>query len=95
MLLQYQLFEQLTQNEAILALPIMIDRRVWGVLNVEDLPFERYSLYTERILQLIVKLAEPSLSPIIEHQRLFSESEKDPETGIPSSPNSFALSRQR
>jgi GGDEF domain-containing protein len=83
MLLQYQLFEQLTQNEAILALPIMIDRRVWGVLNVEDLPFERYSLYTERILQLIVKLAEPSLSPIIEHQRLFSESEKDPETGIP------------
>jgi hypothetical protein len=83
MLLQYQLFEQLTQNDAILTLPIMIDRRVWGILNVEDLPFERYSLYTERILQLIVKLAEPSLSPIIEHQRLFSESEKDPETNIP------------
>lgn len=83
MVLQYDHFTHMDSRRSIIALPIIINRKVWGVLNIEDLPFEQYSLYTERVLQIILNLAEPMIEPILEHEALFEKSETDQDTGLP------------
>jgi len=67
----------------ILTLPIHVRRRVWGVLNIEEMPFEKYNLYSERILHIVLSLAEPALERAVEHQRNIDSQEVDGETGLP------------
>lgn len=78
-----QEFARLDYEYNILTLPIRVRSRVWGVLNIEDLPFERYSLYTESVLEILLSLVEPYLSDILDHEALFELREVDEDTGLP------------
>jgi hypothetical protein len=64
-------------------MPVVIGSKSWGVLSVEDLPFERYSNYTETMMAIILSLAEPYLRRITEFETLNAQNEVDPETGYP------------
>lgn len=83
MLLDDAEFDRFDTSRNIITLPVLIGGRSWGVLNVEALPFERYSQYTETILAILLSLAEPYLKQIREYDNLNEEREVDAVTGFP------------
>ncbi|NBC30200.1 MAG: diguanylate cyclase [Spirochaetes bacterium] len=83
MLISLDTLRHMDTGRNILTLPIHVRRRVWGVLNIEDMPFEKYNLYSERILHIVLSLAEPALERAVEHQRIIDSQEVDSETGLP------------
>jgi len=83
MLMDSAEFDRFDSSRTIISLPIIIGTKSWGVLSVEDIPFERYSQYTETILAVLLSLAEPYLRQITEYETLNSQNEVDPETGRP------------
>jgi hypothetical protein len=83
MLMDNAEFDRFDSSRTILTLPIIIGAKSWGVLSVEDIPFERYSQYTETILAVLLSLSEPYLRQITEYETLNSQNEVDPETGRP------------
>ncbi len=83
MLLQYDNLKTLDTGRNILTYPIIINRIVWGVLNIEEMPFLKYNRYTEQVLQMIINLAAPSLEKAYEYENLLASGEIDPETSLP------------
>jgi hypothetical protein len=83
MVMGSQEFNKFDVSANILCYPIKLRGRTWGVLNIEDLPFERYSLYTESVLEILISLVEPNLADIIDHEALFDQREVDADTGLP------------
>jgi GGDEF domain-containing protein len=77
-------YRKMKPERNILTQPIYRHDRVWGVFNVESLPFALYSPYAESVLEVILKLSEKFLEPIIEHEEQFLNQETDPLTGLPS-----------
>ena len=59
MVLSNEVLARMDNGRNIITLPIVIGRRAWGVLNVEEMPFARYNLYSERLLQVIRREVEP------------------------------------
>ncbi len=83
MLLEGAEYDRFPTDRNVITLPLVIGPKVWGVLNVEDLPFERYSQYTESILAIMLSLSEPYLRRIIEYETMKGQQELDPDTGYP------------
>lgn len=83
MLMDGSEFDRFDTDRTIISMPLIIGSKPWGVLSVEDLPFERYSQYTETILAVLLSLAEPYLRQITAFEALNSQNEVDPETGYP------------
>lgn len=67
----------------IITIPINIGRKVWGVLNIEELPFEKYSRYTEQLLHIITNLTEPYLEKAIEFEGTVKKNDLDTANNIP------------
>lgn len=83
MLLDSAEFDRFNTKKNILTLPIIISGKPWGILNIQNLPFEHYSRYTESILEILLSLAEPYLRNIIEYENLQNQQDLDPITGYP------------
>jgi hypothetical protein len=86
MLLDGPEFDRFDLSESVIVLPILVKDKAWGVLRIEDLPFERYSQYTESLLAILLSLAEPYLRGILEFEALNSQLEVDEDTGFPQYP---------
>lgn len=84
MLLQYDNLRQMDTGRNLFTIPIHAGRKVWGILNIEEMPFEKYNLYTERIIQLIVTLASGALEKALEYETVLKQAETNPITGLPS-----------
>ncbi len=84
MLTRYANLQELDSGRNIITLPVMAGRQVWGVLNIEQMPFERYNRYTERLLQMILSLVSPALEKAIEYESTLAAAEMDLHTGLPS-----------
>ncbi len=79
-------FEHLSKMDAgenIITLPISIQKKVWGVLNIEEMPFIKYNSYTEKILEIIISLAEPALARAVNYEKQSQQNEIDKTTGLP------------
>ncbi|MCA1950449.1 MAG: GAF domain-containing protein [Treponema sp.] len=83
MLLNSAEFDRFDTRLNILTIPITISGKAWGVLNIQKLPFEHYSQYTESILEILLSLAEPYLRHIVEYEQLQNQQELDSITGYP------------
>ncbi|GAB4221827.1 MAG: hypothetical protein Kow009_13190 [Spirochaetales bacterium] len=83
MLLQYENLKKIYRGGTVLAVPVHAGKKPFGVLSIEELPFERYNLYSERLVQIIVGLAEPFLEEILEYRQLANLTDVDQDTGIP------------
>ena len=84
MLLENEQLARLDAGRAIIVLPITAGRRIWGVLAVQEMPFEKYNLYTERMLGLIMALAGPAMERAIEYDTVVRQEDINPVTGLPS-----------
>jgi len=91
MLLQYQNLSKIDTGRNIFTLPILSGRKMWGILNIEEMPFSKYNLYTERLLAVILSLASPSLEKAIEFDSVIRQSEINAFTGLPSFSNFYIL----
>ncbi len=79
-------FQSLVLSQAknnILTVPISIDRKVWGILNIEDMPFEKYSRYSEQLIHIIVNLTEPTLKKALDYESMVQHQDLDSATGLP------------
>ena len=75
----------------IMTLPIPAGRRIWGVLNIEEMPFAKYNLYSERLLLVIMALAGSALERAIEYESVVHQEDINPVTGLPSFSQFYAL----
>jgi len=83
MMLEGHEFASFNPTQNLLTYPIRVKGRVWGVLNIEKIPFERYSSHTESILEILLSLIEPYLADILEYEIIFRMNENDTVTGLP------------
>ncbi|MCD6122799.1 MAG: diguanylate cyclase [Spirochaetales bacterium] len=84
MLLQYDNLRQMDTGRNLFTIPILAGRKVWGILNIEEMPFEKYNLYTERMIQLIITLSSGALEKALEYETVLKQAETNPITGLPS-----------
>ncbi|MBT3272780.1 MAG: diguanylate cyclase [Spirochaetales bacterium] len=83
MLLQYDNLEKMDIGRNIITIPLNFDQRVWGILNIQEMPFEKYNLHSERILQIITTLAEHSIEKAVSYESIIQKDEIDERTGLP------------
>lgn len=84
MLLEYENLKKLDRGRNILCLPITAGRSIWGVLNIEDMPFSKYNLFAEKLLLMVMALAAPALERAIDFQTVVRQEDVNPVTGLPS-----------
>ena len=94
MLLTNEPLAKLDTGRNIMTLPITAGRRIWGVLNIEEMPFVKYNLYSERLLLMIMALAGPALERAIEFDSLVRQEDIHPITGLPSFSQFHAMLRK-
>ncbi len=83
MAMDYENLNSLNLEESIICCPVVLDNRTWGVLNIEKLPFIKYSSYTENLVQIIISLSQPALKRALDFESLLVEEEENPVTGLP------------
>lgn len=83
MLLQYENLRKIDKGRNILTIPVHFKTQIWGILNIEKMPFTKYNLYTEQLLFIIISLIEPSLEKAIEYESIIRKEEVDSVTGLP------------
>jgi GGDEF domain-containing protein len=91
MLLTNEVLARLDTGRNIITMPIIAGRRTWGVLNIEEMPFAKYNLYSERLLQVIMTLVAPALDRAIEFESVLRQEDINPVTGLPSFPELYAM----
>lgn len=83
MAMDYDSLAALNTENSIICCPIVLDNKTWGVINIEALPFIKYSSYTENLIQIIISLAQPALKRALDFESLLSEEEENEYTGLP------------
>ena len=83
MINNYESLRRMDTGKNIITMPIQLNKKVWGVLNIEEMPFVKYNSHTQRMLEIIINLAEPSLSRAVEHDRRIHQSDTDEDTNLP------------
>ncbi|WP_455383418.1 sensor domain-containing diguanylate cyclase [Salinispira pacifica] len=94
LLSRYANLQELDSGRNLMTLPVTSGRQVWGALNIEKMPFERYNRYTERLLQMILALVSPALEKAVEYESTLAVAEMDLHTGLPSYSHFHALLEQ-
>jgi diguanylate cyclase (GGDEF)-like protein len=91
MLGQYENLRKMDRSVNIMTFPVAAGRRIWGVLNIADMPFAKYNLYTEKLVTMILALAAPALERAVEYESVVTQAEVHPVTGLPAFAQFFSL----
>jgi GGDEF domain-containing protein len=91
MLLEMENLRQIDRGRNLLTVPISVGRRVWGILNIEKMPFTKYNLYTEKLLIMILTLASPALETTVEYETIMRQADIDEATGLSSFGSFYSL----
>ena len=91
MLGQYENLRKLDRGVNIMTFPIMAGRKIWGVLNIAEMPFAKYNLYTEKLVMMVLALAAPALERAVEYEAVVTQAEVHPVTGLPAFAQFFSL----
>ncbi len=91
MLGQYENLRQMDRGHNIMTFPVAAGRKIWGVLNIADMPFAKYNLYTEKLVTMILALAAPALERAVEYEAVVTQAEVHPVTGLPGFTQFFSL----
>jgi GGDEF domain-containing protein len=83
MVLSQENLRKLDTGRNIYTAPILSGHKIWGVLNIEKLPFEKYNLYTEKLLLMILALAAPAIERAIEYESFMVKEPVNAITGLP------------
>jgi hypothetical protein len=84
MVLQYENLKNMDSGRNVYTTPVLAGHKIWGVFNIEDIPFEKFNLYTEKIFLMILALVAPALERAIEYESFTVEEALNPITKLPS-----------
>ncbi len=84
MLLEYENLSVMDNERNILTFPINLSNSIWGVLNIEAMPFPKYNLYTEKLLAILIDLAGTAIERAVDYEALIEYNEVNPDTNLPS-----------
>jgi polysaccharide biosynthesis protein PelD len=84
MLLEYENLSSMDNGRNILTFPINLSSSVWGVLNIEAMPFPKYNLYTEKLLAILIDLAGTAIERAVEYEAMIEYNQVNPDTNLPS-----------
>ena len=85
----------LDKKQNIITVPINIENRVWGIINVEEMPFVKYNLYSEQLIMMIADLAAPIIANAIRFEEISRKGEVDAVTGLPSIDEMFIILKEK
>ncbi len=91
MLLEYENLSAMDNKRNILTFPINLSNSIWGVLNIESMPFTKYNLYTEKLLAILIDLAGTAIERAVEYESLIEYNEINPDTNLPSVSQFFSF----
>lgn len=91
MLGQYENLRKMDRGVNIMTFPVMAGRKIWGVLNIAEMPFAKYNLYTEKLVAMVLALAAPALERAVEYEAVVTQAEVHPVTGLPAFAQFFSL----
>ncbi|UCF96782.1 MAG: diguanylate cyclase [Spirochaetaceae bacterium] len=91
MLGQYENLRQMDRGHNIMTFPVAAGRKIWGVLNIANMPFAKYNIYTEKLITMILALAAPALERVVEYAAVVTQAEMHPLTGLPGFAQFFSL----
>ena len=91
MLGQYENLRQMDRGHNIMTFPVAEGRKIWGVLNIADMPFAKYNRYTEKLVTMILALAAPALERAVEYEAVVTQAEVHPVTGLAGFTQFFSL----
>jgi GGDEF domain-containing protein len=91
MLGQYENLRKMDRGVNIMTFPVTAGRKIWGVLNIADMPFAKYNLYTEKLVTMVLALAAPALERAVEYEAVVTQAEVHPVTGLPAFAQFFSL----
>jgi GGDEF domain-containing protein len=91
MLGQYENLRKMDRGVNIMTFPVTAGRKIWGVLNIAEMPFAKYNLYTEKLVTMVLALAAPALERAVEYEAVVTQAEVHPVTGLPGFAQFFSL----
>jgi len=91
MLGQYENLRKMDRGVNIMTFPVTAGRKIWGVLNIAEMPFAKYNLYTEKLVTMVLALAAPALERAVEYEAVVTQAEVHPVTGLPAFAQFFSL----
>ena len=91
MLLEYENLSAMDNQRNILTFPINLSNSIWGVLNIEAMPFSKYNLYTEKLLAILIDLAGTAIERAVDYEALIEYNEVNPVTNLPSASQFFTF----
>ena len=91
MLLEYENLSAMDNKRNILTFPINLSNSIWGVLNIEAMPFSKYNLYTEKLLAILIDLAGTAIERAVDYEALIEYNEVNPVTNLPSASQFFTF----
>lgn len=91
MLYKYENLKELDNKQSIITVPVTIENRVWGIINIEEIPFIKYNLYSEQLIIMIADLAAPMVGNAIRFGELTKEGEVHPVTRLQSINEMFVV----
>jgi GGDEF domain-containing protein len=85
---------EIDKKNNIITVPIKIENRVWGIINVEEMPFVKYNLYSEQLIMMIADLAAPIIANAIRFEEISKKGEVDDITGLPALDEMFTVFKE-
>jgi len=82
-LARYDTLRRVDRGAAVYAAPLRAGARAWGVIVVEDLPFERFNAHTEHLLLLVAAVAAAPLEQAIAWESGLDPADRSAATGYP------------
>lgn len=82
-LARYDTLQRVDRGTTIYSLPLRAGIRQWGVINVENLPFERFNAHTEHLLLLVAAVAAAPLAQAIAFEAGQEPADRSADTGYP------------
>lgn len=82
-LTRYDTLRRVDRGAVIYAAPLRAGARVWGVIDVERLPFERFNAHTEHLLLLTAAVAAAPLEQAIAYESDLGPAGRSAYTGYP------------
>jgi GGDEF domain-containing protein len=86
--------QEIDNKQNIITVPINIGNHVWGIINVEEMPFVKYNLYSEQLLMMIADLSAPIINNAIRFDEISRKGEIDAITGLPALDEMFSTLKE-
>ncbi len=94
MLQKYRNLMEMDNGTNIITAPIDIEGEVWGIINIEKMPFVKYNLYSEQLVMMIADLSAPAIRNARRFIDITMKGEVEPVTGFSSLDELFLISKE-